>query len=69
MFRELSGLPISCATPAANKVSADNRSLSIVCSAIRRSSVMSRKIMAYPTRSWRFAYASSPSLCKSSGET
>ena len=31
MWSELSGLPISCATPAASKVSADKRSDSIVC--------------------------------------
>ena len=46
MWRELSGLPISCATPAASKVSAERRSDSMVCWVERRFSVMSRRIMA-----------------------
>ena len=51
MWSELSGLPISCATPAASKVRADKRSDSIVCWVERRLSVMSRRIMACPTAS------------------
>ncbi len=43
---ELSGLPISCATPAASIVSALKRSLSMVACVGWRLSVMSRTIIA-----------------------
>ncbi len=46
MCSEFSGLPISCATPAASRVRALNRSDSIVFSVERRLSVMSRRIIA-----------------------
>ena len=51
MCSELSGLPISCATPAARRVSAVSRSLWMVSSVERRVSVMSRRMTAYPTAS------------------
>ena len=46
IWSELRGFPISCATPAASRVSALNRSDSIVFSVERRLSVISRRISA-----------------------